>query len=240
MSAPAPSARAPGLLIAPGVEVPPDAVIGGHVVVHAGVSLGAGCTIQDHAVLGKPAVVGPASSAPRDAPERPTEVGPGATVCAHAVVMAGASIGPGAIVGDQAFVRERTRVGAQSVVGRGSAIGRDSAIGERVRLQTNVWITDECLLEDDVFVGPGTVSMNDNTMGRLAPGQGLDGVTIRRAARVGGRVALLPGTEIGEEAFVAAGSVVTRDVPSRAVVMGAPAREVGQVPDSDLLPDRDG
>ncbi len=221
-------------MIAPGVEVPQDAVLGAYVVVHPGVTLGAGCTLQDFAVVGKPPVVGPASSSPRGS-DAPTVIGPGVTVCAHAVVMAGATIGAGAIVGDQAFVRERTTVGQQTVVGRGSAIGRDTVIGARVRLQTNVWITDECLLEDDVFVGPGTVSMNDNTMGRLAPGQGLDGVTLRRAARVGGRVALLPGIEVGEEAFVAAGSVVTRDVAPRTLVKGAPARESGEVPDSDLL-----
>ena len=58
---------------------------------------------------------------------------------------------------------------------------------------------------------------------------------MRRAARVGGGVVLTPGIEVGEEAFVAAGAVVTRDVPPRAVVMGVPARHVREVPDSDLL-----
>jgi acetyltransferase-like isoleucine patch superfamily enzyme len=58
---------------------------------------------------------------------------------------------------------------------------------------------------------------------------------LRRACRVGGGTVLTPGVEIGEEAFVAAGAVVTRDVPARAVVMGVPAREVREVPDEDLL-----
>ena len=70
--------------------------------------------------------------------------------------------------------------------------------------------------------GPGRDHDNDDTMGRHAPRAPLRGATLRRACRIGGGVVLTPGVEIGEEAFVAAGAVVTRDVPARAVVMGVP------------------
>ena len=76
---------------------------------------------------------------------------------------------------------------------------------------------------------------NDNTMARHAPDYAIVGPTIRRAARVGGGVRILPGIEIGEEAFVATGAVVTRDVPPRALVMGVPARKVGEVGDEELI-----
>ena len=72
-------------------------------------------------------------------------------------------------------------------------------------------------------------------MSRHAPDRPLRGVRLRRACRVGGGAVLCPGVEIGEEAFVASGAVVTRDVPSRAVVMGVPARVVREVEDADLL-----
>ena len=72
-------------------------------------------------------------------------------------------------------------------------------------------------------------------MGRHAPDFQLRGATLRRACRVGGGAVVTPGVEIGEEAFVAAGAVVVRDVPARAVVMGVPAREVRQVGDEDHL-----
>src|SRR5205807_1133717 len=102
-------------------------------------------------------------------------------------------------------------------------------------VQANVDRAGEALVEDDVFVGPGVTSTNDHTMARHAVGEALRGAVLRRACRIGGGAVLVPGIEVGEEAFVAAGAVVTRDVPARAVVMGVPARVAGEVPEQDLL-----
>jgi acetyltransferase-like isoleucine patch superfamily enzyme len=98
-----------------------------------------------------------------------------------------------------------------------------------------VYLTAGARIEDDVFVGPGVVTTNDDTMARQPPSAPLRGPLLRRACRVGGGAVLVPGVEIGEEAFIAAGTVVTNDVPSRAVVMGVPGRVVRQVSDEDLL-----
>jgi UDP-2-acetamido-3-amino-2,3-dideoxy-glucuronate N-acetyltransferase len=76
---------------------------------------------------------------------------------------------------------------------------------------------------------------NDDTMARHGPETPLRGATLKRACRIGGGVVLTPGVVIGEEAFIAAGAVVVRDVPERAVVMGVPGRVVGQVGEADLL-----
>jgi acetyltransferase-like isoleucine patch superfamily enzyme len=141
-------------------------------------------------------------------------------------------------VGDQANVREGVSIGTGTVVGRGSAVGPDTHIGDRVRIQTNAWLTARMSVEDDVFVGPGVVTMNDDTMARLGPGEGLRGPVLRRACRVGGGVLVTPGVEVGEEAFVAAGAVLTHDVPARTVVMGMPARATRMVPDDQLLSPR--
>src|SRR4029077_5987069 len=157
------------------------------------------------------------------------------TVCAGAIVLAGASIGAGGFLGDQSFVRERSVVGPDSVVGRGSVIDNDVSIGARVRSQTNAYLTAFSAIEDAVFVGPCAMTTNDDTMPRHDSGHALRGATLRRACRVGGAAVLTPGVEIGEEAFVAAGALVTRDVPPRAVVMGVPARVVREVSDGDLL-----
>ena len=154
---------------------------------------------------------------------------------ANVVIHAGTTVGDEVILGDQSFVRERSSIGAGSVIGRGSVVDNDVVVGERVRVQTNVYVTAFTLIEDDAFLGPGVTTTNDHTMSRHPPGARLEGATLRRACRVGGGAVLTPGVEIGEEAFVAAGAVVTRDVPPRAVVMGVPARVVREVPDADLL-----
>jgi acetyltransferase-like isoleucine patch superfamily enzyme len=102
-------------------------------------------------------------------------------------------------------------------------------------VQTNVYLTAYSVVEDDVFVGPAVVTSNDDTMGRHGPEYALRGAVLRRACRIGTGVVLVPGVEVGEEAYVAAGAVVTRDVPANAVVMGVPARVVRAVPQEDLL-----
>ena len=150
-------------------------------------------------------------------------------------MFAGSRLGEGVIVGDQAFVRERVAIGDRSVVGRGSTVENDTTIGARVKIQTQVYVTAYMTIEDDVFVGPGVTTTNDDTMSRHDKAYVLRGPVLRRACRVGGGATLCPGVEIGEEAFIAAGAVVTRDVPARGVAMGVPARVVREVSDDDLL-----
>jgi acetyltransferase-like isoleucine patch superfamily enzyme len=229
-----PSDAAPNLWVGDDVQLGEGLVIGANVVIHAGTVIEAGAVIQDSAVLGKPAVVAPHSSAPTASGD-PLVVRPGATICTGAVVFAGAVIGPSAIVGDQAHVRESAWIGEGSVIGRGSAVGPAARIGAGVRTQTNVWLTAWTIVEDDVFVGPGVVTMNDDTMARLPRGAPLNAPVLGRACRIGGGVLLTPGVRVGPEAFVAAGAVVTRDVPARAVVMGVPARVADHVPDEQLV-----
>jgi len=137
--------------------------------------------------------------------------------------------------GDQAQIRERSVVGPQSVIGRGSAVDNDVMIGARVKIQSNVYVTAFSVVEDDVFIGPGASTTNDDSMSRHSPGEKLRGPTLRRACRIGGGAVLVPGVEVGEEAFVAAGAVVTKDVPARAFMVGVPARQVREVGDEELL-----
>jgi acetyltransferase-like isoleucine patch superfamily enzyme len=105
-----------------------------------------------------------------------------------------------------------------------------------VKLQANAYITAYSLLEDDVFIAPCVVTTNDNFMGRTEKRKTLvRGPVIRRGARVGGGAVLLPGIEIGAEAFIGAGAVVTRDVQAGTLVVGSPARYLRNVPPEELL-----
>jgi UDP-3-O-[3-hydroxymyristoyl] glucosamine N-acyltransferase len=223
-----------GAVIADRAAIGPGSTIGAGAMVGTGTELGPGCVVEENAVLGKRPRLRAGSRADAEAALEPLLIGAEVTVCCGAVVYAGARIAAGAIIGDQAQVRERAWIGERSVVGRGSAVDFDSRVGDRVLIQTGVYITHAVVVEDDVFIGPGVVTTNDDTMGRHQHGEALRGPTLRRACRIGGAAVLVPGIEIGEEAFVAAGAVVTRDVRPRAVVMGVPARVVRSVPDADL------
>ncbi len=120
----------------------------------------------------------------------------------------------GSIVGDQACIRERCAIGEDVVVGRGSLVENDTAVGDRTKIQAGAYVTAYTVVEEDVFIAPCVVTTNDNFMGRTERRHELiKGPTIRRGARIGGGAILCPGVEIGEEAFIGAGAVVTKDVP---------------------------
>ena len=223
------------LVIGEGVEIGADVEIGANVVIHDGTRIGDGCVLQDNVVLGKQPRLGSRSTS-KAAPLDPLVLGEGVAVCTGAIVYAGTTIGDRAIIGDLASVRERCTVGERTVIGRGTCVENEVAIGARNSIQSNCYITRASVLEDDVFIAPCVSTTNDNFMGRTEKRHALlKGPTIRRAARVGGGVVLLPGVEVGEEAFIAAGAVVTKDVPPRKVVAGLPASVWRDVPDEELL-----
>jgi acetyltransferase-like isoleucine patch superfamily enzyme len=204
-------------------------------IVYPGTVLGEGCKVLDYAVVGKQPTLSPRSTAKREELP-PLELGAGTIVSTGAVVFAGTTIGERVIVGDQACVRERCTIGHDVVIGRGSLVENDTSVGALTKIQANAYITAYSLLEDNVFIAPCVVTTNDNFMGRTEKRHELvKGPTIRRGARIGGGCVLLPGIEIGEEAFVGAGAVVIRDVPRRALVVGNPARQIREVPDEELL-----
>jgi acetyltransferase-like isoleucine patch superfamily enzyme len=203
--------------------------------VYPGTELGEGVRILENAVVGKRPALSAHSTAKREALP-PTEIGDGAIVSAGAIVFAGSTIGARVILGDQSCVRERVSVGDDVVLGRGSLIENDTAIGARTRIQAEAYITAYSTIEEHVFIAPCVVTTNDNFMGRTERRHELmKGPTIRRGARIGGGAVLCPGIEIGEEAFVGAGAVVTKDVPPRVIVVGNPARILRDVPEDELL-----
>ena len=204
-------------------------------IVFPGTVIGEGCRILDYAVVGKQPTLSPRSTAKReDLP--PLELGAGTVVSTGAVVFAGTTVGERVIVGDQSCIRERCSIGDDVVLGRGSFVENDTSVGALTKIQAHAYITAYSLLEDNVFIAPCVITTNDNFMGRTEKRHELiKGPTIRRGARVGGGAVLLPGIEIGEEAFIGAGAVVIRDVPARALMVGNPARQLREVPDEELL-----
>ncbi len=145
-----------------------------------------------------------------------------------------AQLGPGSLVWHLAQIRENAVLGAGCVVGRGAYVGPGVTLGDNVKLQNYALIYEPARLADGVFVGPAAVLTNDLHPRAVTPDgrlKGADdwtpvGVVIGTGAAIGARAVCVAPVTIGRWAMVAAGAVVTADVPDFALVVGVPARRV--------------
>jgi acetyltransferase-like isoleucine patch superfamily enzyme len=192
------------------------------VVVLPGVDLGEGAELQPFVYLGVP----PYGVA---AGELRTHLGPGAILRSHTVIYAGNMIGARFQTGHGVMVRELNTIGDDVSVGTGSVIEHHVTIGNRVRMHSRVFVPECCVLEDDAWLGPNVVLTNARYPRSPGVKETLAGVTVRQGAKLGANCTVLPGLEIGAEALVGAGSVVTNSVPPGAVVAGNPARVINDL-----------
>lgn len=148
-----------------------------------------------------------------------------------------AAIGDGTSVWHLAQVRGDAQIGADCIIGRGAYVGTGVRIGARCKLQNYALVYEPAVLEDGVFIGPAVVLTNDtfpravNPDGTLKSAHDWEpvGVVVREGASIGARAVCVAPVVVGRWATVAAGAVVTRDVPDFALVAGVPARRIGWV-----------
>jgi acetyltransferase-like isoleucine patch superfamily enzyme len=156
---------------------------------------------------------------------------------ASAQVAESATVGDGSAVWDLAQIREDAVLGPGCIIGRGAYIGAGVRLGGRCKVQNYALVYEPARLGDGVFIGPAAVLTNDTYPRAVNPDgsrkSGHDwvpvGVTIHDGASIGARAVCVAPVTIGAWAMVAAGAVVTRDVPAHALVAGVPARQVGWV-----------
>jgi UDP-2-acetamido-3-amino-2,3-dideoxy-glucuronate N-acetyltransferase len=244
--------RDPSARIGEGTEVGSGAVLerdvvvgrncrlGHHVVLREGSILGDEVRVDDFAVIGKRPMRAVNSILKPEARLEPARISDHVLIGTGAVVYRGALLEAAVLVADQATVRERVRVGAFTIIGRGVVVENDCAVGRYCKLETGCYITAYSLLEDRVFIAPEVTTSNDRFIGRTEERfRHFKGVTVRKGGRIGAGAVILPGLEVGADALVAAGSVLTRDAPARMIVLGSPARPLRPVPEEQLL-DRQG
>lgn len=157
-------------------------------------------------------------------------------------------IGDGSSVWHLSQIRAGARLGKNVVVGRGAYIGEDVHVGDNCKIQNYALIYEPACLEDGVFIGPAVVLTNDHFPRAINPDGSLKsasdweqvGVTVRQGAAIGARSVCVAPVTIGRWAMVAAGSVVTKDVPDYALVAGVPARRIKWVGRSGFPLESDG
>jgi len=218
------------------VAVGEGSILGHNVVIRAGSRLGCHVVVGDNTVIGRHPMRSVRSALPPMTDCGPCSIADDVQIGCGCVLYAGASIGRQVMVADLATVREAVTIGEETMVGRGVSIENRCTIGKRCKLETNAYITAYSELEDDVFVAPMVATSNDNYMARGNERfKHFKGVTVKRGGRIGVNATILPGRTVDEQGMVAAGSVVTHDVPARVIVAGSPAHVFRNVPEDQLL-----
>jgi len=213
-----------------------NVTIGNHVVIHEGTKIGDNVRIDDHTVIGKIPMRVATSALKADNTLMGCSIGDGCVVGTSVILYRGCTIDKECLIADLATIRENVKIGCNTIIGRGVAVENHCNIGSYCKLETNVYITAFSQLEDQVFVAPGVITSNDNYAARLKgkPSE-FEGVTIKRGGRIGAQATILPGKVIWEDGFAAAGSMVTKDIPTKEIHCGNPARYLRDVPEDQLV-----
>ena len=218
------------------VTVGKNCIIGHHVVIHEGTVIGDNVRIDDFACIGKRPMKAANSAVTKECKLAPCHIGSGAIIGTSAVIYRGSIISDKVLTADFATVRERVFIGDATIIGKGATVECDCRVGTRCKIETNAYITAYSDIEDFCFVAPCVVTSNDNFAGRTKERfDAFKGVTIKKGGRIGAGSVILPGKIINEDGFVAAGSVVTKDVKMQTVVKGNPARFAKEVEKDQLL-----
>lgn len=188
--------------------------------VHPNVTIGKNVVIEDFCIIGYP----PDGT---ESGEIPTIIGDNSHIRSHTIVYSGTTLGLNCKLSHSVFIREHTILGDDVSIGINCVIEHHCVVGDRVRIQGQAGLAEFTVIEEDAWIGPRTLTANVFHPTCEKAKVCLGGPTIRRGAIIGGNCFISPDTEVGEESFVAAGSVVTKAVEPKTIVFGVPARKIG-------------
>lgn len=213
-----------------------NCIIGHNVVVHEGSTIKNNVRIDDSAVIGKRPMRSINSIFKDEKEFDGCIISNECLIGAGAIIYCGCTIKEKTLIADLAVVRENVIIGSKTIIGKGATIENFCEVGSNCKIQTNVYLTAYSKVEDFVFIAPCVTTSNDNYAARSKERFGkFKGVTIKKGGRIGAGAVILPGKVINEDGFVAAGSVVTKDVEESTIVAGNPAKKFRKVPKEQLL-----
>ncbi|MCD6181416.1 MAG: N-acetyltransferase [Candidatus Cloacimonetes bacterium] len=218
------------------VRIGENCLIGHNVVIHEGSCIGDNVRIDDNTIIGKKPLSSPRSIFKVDSDLKPTTIGNLCQIGANVVIYVQATVGNNNLIADLATIRENVTIGDLNIIGRNVTIENFTTIGNRNKMETNCYITAYSTIEDYCFVAPCVATSNDNFMARdAARFDHFKGITMKTGSRIGVNATILPGKTIHQDACIAGGSVVSRDVPAEEIWLGTPAKSFRAVPQAQLL-----
>lgn len=218
------------------VVIGDNCIIANNVVIHKGSKIGDNVRIDDNTVIGKEPMRSVNSVFKEEKKYEPCIIENGCLIGAGVIIYCGCKIGENTLAADLSTIRENVTVGVKTIIGRGAAIENYCTVGSNCKIETNVYITAYSQIEDYVFIAPGVVTSNDNYAARSKERyEHFKGITVKKGGRIGAQATILPGKIIENDGFVAAGSVVTKDVKKENIVAGNPAKYFRNVPVDQLL-----
>ncbi|MFT5871853.1 MAG: UDP-2-acetamido-3-amino-2,3-dideoxy-glucuronate N-acetyltransferase [Clostridium sp.] len=218
------------------VVIGDNCVLGSNVVIRTGTIIAGNVRIDDNTVIGKMPMRSVNSIFKGEEELLPAQISEGCLIGAGVIIYCGCTIGEKTLIADTAVIRENVTVGSKTIIGRAATIENFCTVGSNCKIQTNVYLTAYSEVEDYVFIAPCVTTSNDNYAARSKERFGkFKGVTIKKGGRIGAGAVILPGIIIHEDGFVAAGSVVTKDVEIGKIVVGSPAKVMRDVPEDQLL-----
>lgn len=207
-----------------GAKIGNNVIIHPFVIIEDGVRIGDNVEIFPSAYIGKPPRGVGAMTRPMNFTAK-VEVGTGCVIGPNAVIYYDVEIGSHTLISDGASIREQSKIGSRCIIGRYVTVNYATLIGNEVKVQDHTWLAGNMRIGDRVFISGGVTTANDNLMG--ASGYDEDkivGPTIENGVRIGAGAILLPKVTAGENSLIAAGAVVTTDVPAGQTAKGIPAR----------------
>jgi acetyltransferase-like isoleucine patch superfamily enzyme len=224
-----------GVSIGNEVEIGEGSKIGSGVRIYPGTKIGRNVVVLENTVLGRPTIVPAANQVKRAMATdvAPLAIGDDTVIGCNVVLYRGSILGRSNIICDLTSIREHCELGDDVLLGRSVMVQVNSKIGSRTKIMDSCHLPGDMIVGEDVFLSTHVCGASENSVGRSDMAGRWTGPMLKDRCYIGLNATLLPGIEIGEDAVVAAGSVVTKSVAPRTLVMGVPAKFVRDVSPRD-------